>query len=64
MPGTDIPIVSPAELGARQPDSVLLLLSDLRSEVRAALPEVELAGGRWVDVETIGGQLSSSASVE
>ena len=64
MPGSDIPIVGPAELGARQPDSVLLLLSDLRSEVRAAFPEVELAGGRWVDVETIGGRLSSSASVE
>jgi hypothetical protein len=54
MPGTDIPIVSPAELAVRRPDSVLLLLSDLRSEVRAALPEVELAGGRWVDVETVG----------
>jgi len=54
MPGTDIPIVSPAELPIRKPDSVLLLLSDLRSEVRAAFPEVELAGGQWVDVETIG----------
>lgn len=64
MPGSDIPIVSPAELAARPPDSVLLLLSDLRSEVRAAFPEVELAGGRWVDVEAIGGRLSSSAGVE
>jgi C-methyltransferase C-terminal domain/Putative zinc binding domain len=54
MPGTDIPIVSPAELAARKPDAVLLLLSDLRSEVREAFPEVELSGGRWVDVETIG----------
>jgi hypothetical protein len=58
MPGTDIPIISPAELAARKPDSVLLLLSDLRSEVRAALPEVELAGGRWVDVETIGAAMA------
>jgi len=54
MPGTDIPIVSPAELAARRPDSVLLMLSDLRAEVRAAFPEVERSGGRWVDAETIG----------
>jgi C-methyltransferase C-terminal domain/Putative zinc binding domain len=53
MPGTDIPIVSPAELAARRPDSVLLMLSDLREEVRAAFPEVERCGGRWVDAETI-----------
>jgi hypothetical protein len=59
MPGTDIPIVGPAELAARQPDSVLLLLPDLRAEVRAAFPEVERTGGRWTDAETIG-----SASVE
>lgn len=59
MPGTDIPIVSPAELTARQPDSVLLLLSDLRAEVRAAFPEIEQTGGRWIDAETIG-----SASVQ
>jgi hypothetical protein len=32
----------------------LLLLSDLLAEVRAAFPEVEEAGGRWVDAETIG----------
>src|SRR5215472_7180751 len=54
MPGTDIPIVSPAELAARRPDSVLLMLSDLQAEVRAAFPEVERGGGRWVDAETIG----------
>lgn len=58
MPGTDIPIVSPAELAACQPDSVLLLLSDLRDEVRAAFPEVEQAGGRWVDAETIGAAMT------
>jgi hypothetical protein len=58
MPGTDIPIVSPAELAGRQPDSVLLLLSDLRSEVRAAFPEVEQAGGQWVNVETIGADMA------
>jgi C-methyltransferase C-terminal domain/Putative zinc binding domain len=54
MPGTDIPIVGPAELAARQPDSVLLLLSDLLAEVRAAFPEVEEAGGRWIDADAIG----------
>ncbi len=33
---------------------MLLLLPDLMAEVRSALPEIEAAGGRWVDVETIG----------
>jgi hypothetical protein len=60
MPGTDIPIVSPAELAARQPDSVLLMLSDLRAEVRAAFPGVEQSGGRWVDAETIGTAMADS----
>ena len=54
MPGTDIPIVDPAELLARRPDTVLLLVPDLLPEVRAAFPEVEDAGGRWVlDNETM-----------
>jgi hypothetical protein len=53
MPGTDIPIVSPAELLASQPDAVLVLVSDLLTEVRTAFPEVEAAGGRWVDGEKI-----------
>jgi C-methyltransferase C-terminal domain/Putative zinc binding domain len=53
MPGTDIPIVSTAELLASRPDTVLVLVSDLLAEVRAAFPEVEAAGGRWVDSETI-----------
>ena len=53
MPGTNIPIVSPAELLARRPDTVLLLVPDLLPEARAAFPEVEAAGGRWmVDLET------------
>ncbi|HEY3958096.1 MAG TPA: methyltransferase domain-containing protein [Streptosporangiaceae bacterium] len=54
IPGTDIPVVRPAELAARRPDAVLLLLSDLLPEVRAAYPGVEAAGGRWVDVTTLG----------
>lgn len=53
MPGTDIPIVGPAELLARQPDAVLLFVADLLTEVRAAFPEVEAAGGRWVDSEKL-----------
>ena len=53
MPGTDIPVVSPAELAAHTPDAVLLLVADLRTEVRAAYPEVEAAGGRWVDADTV-----------
>jgi hypothetical protein len=54
MPGTDIPVVSPAELGARQPDAVVLFLADLRAEVRTAYPEIEASGGRWVDAESLG----------
>ena len=49
MPGTDIPVVPPDELVAAQPDVVLVFVSDLLDEVRAALPQVEEAGGRWVD---------------
>jgi hypothetical protein len=54
MPGTDIPIVSPTELAARQPDYVLVFVADLLAEVGAAFPEVEAAGGRWIDVEAHG----------
>ncbi len=53
MPGTDIPVVGPAELGARRPDAVLLFVPDLLAEVRAAFPEVETSGGRWVDAEAL-----------
>jgi hypothetical protein len=48
MPGSRIPIVSPAELVARRPDKVLLFVPDLLDEVRRALPEIEFNGGRWV----------------
>ncbi len=54
MPGTDIPVADPAQLGVRRPDAVLLFVPDLLTEVRDAFPEVEAAGGRWVDVETLG----------
>lgn len=45
MPGTDIKIISPAELVATGPDEVVLTLSDLLPEVSARLPEL---AGRWV----------------
>jgi hypothetical protein len=54
MPGTDIPVIGPAQLAERRPDAVLLFVTDLMAEVRSAFPEVEAAGGQWVDVETLG----------
>jgi hypothetical protein len=54
MPGTDIPVVNPARLAASRPGAVLLFLTDLLAEVRAAYPEVEAGGGRWVAAETLG----------
>jgi C-methyltransferase C-terminal domain/Putative zinc binding domain len=54
MPGTDIPVIGPAQLAERRPDAVLLFVADLKAEVRRAFPEVEATGGRWVDVDTLG----------
>jgi hypothetical protein len=54
MPGTRIPVISPAELTARRPDEVALFVSDLIAEVRATYPEIEAAGGRWVDADALG----------
>jgi hypothetical protein len=48
MPGSRVPIVTPAELVAKRPHKVLLFVPDLLNEVRQALPEIELNGGRWV----------------
>jgi hypothetical protein len=48
MPGTDVPIISPAELVSAAPDTVLVFVPDLLEEARAALPEIEAAGGRWL----------------
>jgi len=53
MPGTDVPIVSPARLAMHPPQSVLLFVPDLLTEVRRAFPEVEDSGGRWVDAEAL-----------
>ncbi|MGW0247298.1 class I SAM-dependent methyltransferase [Nocardia goodfellowii] len=44
MPGTDVPIVAPAELLSAQPDSILLTLPDLLPEVSERFPEL---AGRW-----------------
>jgi hypothetical protein len=54
MPGTDIPVAGPGELAVVRPDAVLLFVPDLLAEVRDAFPEVEAAGGRWVDAATLG----------
>jgi hypothetical protein len=53
MPGTDIPIVSPARLVATPPDSVLLFVPDLRAEVCASFPEIEASGGAWIDAHSL-----------
>ncbi|MFC7448794.1 transferase [Rhodococcus daqingensis] len=45
MPGTDVPIISPEQLLAADPDWVLLTLPDLLPEVQRQLPGL---GGRWV----------------
>ena len=54
MPGTDIPVVSPAELADRHRTQSVLFLADLRAEVSAAYPEIEAAGGHWVDADSLG----------
>jgi C-methyltransferase C-terminal domain/Putative zinc binding domain/Methyltransferase domain len=50
MPGTMIPVISPAELVRAAPDAVLLFVPDLLDEVRAALPALT---GRWVVAEPV-----------
>ncbi len=54
MPGTMIPVISPADLIARSPDEVAVFVSDLIPEIRAAYPEIEEGGGRFVDADAIG----------
>ena len=45
MPGTDVPIISPDELVAAEPDQVLLTIPDLLPEVSAAYPRL---AGSWI----------------
>ena len=54
MPGTDIPVVSPQAMVAARPQAVLLFLSDLMSEARRSIPQIEAAGGHWVDADRLG----------
>jgi C-methyltransferase C-terminal domain/Putative zinc binding domain/Methyltransferase domain len=53
MPGTDIPVVSPQAMVAARPESVLVFLTDLMSEVRRSIPQIEASGGRWVDIDSV-----------
>jgi hypothetical protein len=46
-------VISPAALIARRPREVAVFVSDLLAEVRAAYPEIEAAGGRWVDADAL-----------
>lgn len=55
MPGTDIPVISPADLLSLRPDAVVVFLTDLVEELRVALPEVEAEGGTWVTMDHIVG---------
>jgi SAM-dependent methyltransferase len=57
MPGTSIPVISPTELVARGPELVVLFVSDLLDEVRAAYPQIEAGGGRWVEADALSGRL-------
>ncbi|MGQ4601560.1 class I SAM-dependent methyltransferase [Nocardia sp. R6R-6] len=45
MPGTDVPIIAPADLVAARPDRVLLTVPDLLAEVSERHPEL---AGRWL----------------
>ncbi|GGK33549.1 class I SAM-dependent methyltransferase [Nocardia camponoti] len=58
MPGTDVPIITPTELVAANPDAVLLTLPDLLAEVSTALPGLD---GRWV-VDDPTGPITVSAA--
>jgi hypothetical protein len=64
MPGTDIPVAAPDELTGRERVTVLLFVPDLMDEVRSAYPEVERAGGRWVDVHSLGPSAPGSRSLK
>jgi SAM-dependent methyltransferase len=48
LPGTHIPVVSPAELLERRPDYVLILPWNLEHEIRGQLAGIEAWGGRFV----------------
>jgi hypothetical protein len=60
MPGTVIPVISPAQLVRDQPDAVLLFVPDLLDEVRAALPAL---AGRWVVAEPVPTEASPTRKI-
>jgi hypothetical protein len=51
LPGSGIPVMTPAELVAARPETVLLFVPDLLPEVRRSLPQIEASGGRWLPVD-------------
>ena len=53
MPGTAIPVISPAELTDELPDAVVVFVPDLMTEVRKTYPEIEASGGEWVDAASL-----------
>jgi hypothetical protein len=53
MPGTAIPVISPAQLTTAPPDTVLVFVPDLIPEVRKAYPEIEAAGAVWKDISDL-----------
>jgi hypothetical protein len=53
FPGVPVPIVGVDEVARRRPDEVVLFVTDLLSEMRARIPEVEASGGRWVVVDPV-----------
>jgi hypothetical protein len=55
MPGSMIPIISPAELIDLRPDLVLVFVPDLIPEIRAKYYEIERGGGHWVAVDALTG---------
>jgi hypothetical protein len=58
MPGTDIPVMSPDDLVAASPDVVVVFVNGLIEEARRALPQIEAAGGQWLDAGALGERVS------
>jgi hypothetical protein len=50
--------VSPDELVAASPDLVLVLVDELIDEARRAVPQIEAAGGQWVNASALGEHVS------
>ena len=57
-------MISPGQLVQEKPSAVLLFLSDLLPEVRQAYPEIEAAGGRWVDADTLACPAAGSGGLQ